>query len=282
MANPLHLHRAIDRSSSEIFLWKAEDRERWQTEPHLHEQGQLISLDSGTASMTISSGTWLLLPGRIGWLPPHERHSMISNGSISGWSLYLPAKESALLSDRPLIFARTGLVEHLVARIAHLRQSKTNTGALGRILAVLADEMLTSSTDTSYLPSPSDARLQRLVDAFSREPGAQHDLDHWAKEVGMSKRSLTRGFQSQTGMSFGQWIQKFRIFAATAQLAAGNDVTSVALACGYGSVGAFIRVFHLNTGITPAKYRRSILDEARVISKRTAIRSDYTSDGEFD
>jgi AraC-like DNA-binding protein len=281
MANPFHLHRAIDRSSSEVFFWKAEDRERWLTEPHLHEQGQLISLDSGTASMEVSSATWLLLPGRVGWVPPHERHSMISNGSISGWSLYLPAEQAAVLPNRPLIFVRTGLVEHVVARIAQLRQSKTNPEAVGRLLAVLADEMITFSADTSYLPLPHDPRLQRLVEAFTQNPAAEHDLDHWAKQIGMSKRSLTRSFQTQTGMSFGQWIQKFRILSATEKLAAGDDVTSVALTCGYSSVSAFIRAFHLNTGTTPAKYRRMALDEARVISKRTAIRSDYTAENDL-
>jgi AraC-like DNA-binding protein len=279
MANPPHLHSAIGRSSSEIFFWKTEDRERWVTEPHLHEHGQLLSLDSGAASMEVSSSSWLLLPGRVGWIPPHERHSMTSNGSVSGWSLYLPAEQAAILPSRPLIFVRSGLVEHIVARIAHLRQIKVNNlESIVKLLAVLADEMTNSQADASYLPLPHDARLQRLVQAFSQNPAAQYELGHWAREIGMSKRSLTRNFQTETGMSFGQWSQKFRILLATEKLASGDDVTSVALTCGYRSVSAFIRTFHLNTGTTPAKYRRTALDEARVISKRGAIRSDYNAE----
>jgi AraC-like DNA-binding protein/mannose-6-phosphate isomerase-like protein (cupin superfamily) len=281
MANPPHLHRVLDRSSSEIFFWKAEDSGRWHTESHLHEQGQLFSLDSGTASMEVKGASWLLLPGRVGWIPPHHRHSMTSNGSISGWSLYIPADQAAVLPDHPLIFMRSGLVEHIVARIGHLKESNTSGEALGRLLAVLSDEMTLSPADTLALPLPQDQRLHRLVGAFTQDPAIQYDLDHWAKEVGMSKRSLTRSFQAETGMSVGQWIQKFRILSATKKLAAGHDVTSVALSCGYGSVSAFIRSFHLNAGTTPAKYRREALDEARVISKRAAIRSDYKADSEL-
>jgi len=143
---------------------------------------------------------------------------------------------------------------------------------------VLADEMTSGQTDASYLHLPKDPRLQRLVSTFTADPAAQHDLDHWAKEIGMSKRSLTRNFQVETGMSVGQWVQKFRILTAVEKLAAGYDITSVALACGYSSISAFIRAFHQNIGETPAKYRKVALDEARALSKRATLESDFSAE----
>ena len=275
MADSFHLHRAIDRSRSEIFFFKAEDREIWNTQSHSHDLGQLFSLDSGSAAMEVSGASWLLLPGKVGWIPPHHQHSMTSNGSISGWSLYLPANQASQLSNHPVIFVRSGLVEQIVLRIAQLKQSTADSQIIGRLLAVLADEMTVVPAESSYLPLPHDSRLLRMIRAFTEHPAEQHSLDHWAREVGMSKRSLMRNFQEEAGLSIGQWMQKFRILSATDMLAAGADVTSAALKFGYGSVSAFIRAFHLNTGTTPAKFRKNALDEARVISRRTAISSDY-------
>jgi AraC-like DNA-binding protein len=278
MINPPRLHRAIDQSPSAISFWKIGSRERWLTEPHLHKQGQLLSLDSGSASMEVSNGAWLLLPGRIVWIPPNESHSMTSNSYISGWSLYLPSELAAILPGSPSIFIRSDLVVNIVARIAHLKQSTADPSVLGRLLAVLADEMTLYPADSSYLPVPRDPRLRRLVEAFSENPASQYELERWARDIGMSKRSLTRRFQAETGMSFGQWIQKFRILVAMEKLASGDDVTSVALSCGYSSMSAFIRIFQLNTGTTPARYRRTSLDEDRVLSKRISLQNDFKAE----
>jgi AraC-like DNA-binding protein len=279
MTVPHHLHRAIDRSSGDIFFWKSEDREIWKTESHKHGLGQLFSLDSGSAAMQVSTMSWLLVPGRVGWIPPRETHSMISNGNVSGWSMYLPTEQSVLLPKQPLIFPRSGLVEQIVVRIAQWRKSNISSEIMGRLLAVLADEMALSVSDGADLPLPHDSRLMKLIREFSQAPAAQHSLDHWAKEIGMSKRSLTRVFQEETGLSLGQWIQNFRVSLATEKLAAGYDVTAVALASGYTSASSFIKMFQSIVGTTPAKFRRSVMDENRVISKRLLLQNDLATHG---
>jgi hypothetical protein len=43
--------------------------------------------------------------------------------------------------------------------------------------------------------------------------------------------------------------------------------------CGYDSLSAFIRTFHLNIGTIPAEHRRMMSDEARVIEKGRDIMS---------
>ena len=278
MANSLDLHRAVDGLPADIFFWKAEERESWKTESHWHGSGQLFALDNGSAAVAVGGASWLLLPKRVGWIPPHERHSMISHGSVSGWSLYLPANQAASLPKRPLLFLRSGLVEQIVVRLTSLRQAKPDARALGRLLAVLADEMSVSPPESTYLPLPRDSRLVKLIRAFSQSPAAQHGLDHWAKQIGMSKRSLTRIFQEETGLSLGQWVQNFRIALATEKLAGGYDVTAAAVDCGYVSVSAFIRAFYRVTGTTPAKYRRTAMDERRVISKQISLQGDLAAE----
>jgi AraC-like DNA-binding protein len=277
MATSYNLHRAVELSSKDSFHWKREDRESWKTEDTAHGLGQLLSLDSGSAAMEVEDASWLLLPGSIGWIPPQHVHSLTSQGAISGWSLYLPAVQSVYLPKKPLIVRRSSLVEQIVIRIAARRQSHVAPEILGRLLAVLADEMMASPSDGVYLPLPRDPRLMKVINKLSQHPATQYHLDHWAKEIGMSKRSLTRAFERQTGLSLGQWIQNFRVSLAAEKLAAGYDITAAALSCGYMSISAFIKVFHSIMGTTPAKYRRIAMDEGRVISKQVSLNSDLTA-----
>jgi AraC-like DNA-binding protein len=284
MATQYNLHRAVELSPKDIFLWKQEDRESWKTEHQVHGLGQLLSLNSGSAAIEVEGVSWLLLPGRIGWIPPQHVHSLTSQGAISGWSLYLPAVQSIHLPKKPLIVRRSSLVEQIVIRISRLRQSHIAPEILGRLLAVLADEMMTSPSDGVCLPLPRDPRLMRVINKLRQHPATQYHLDHWAKEIGMSKRSLTRAFEKQTGLSLGQWIQNFRVSLAAEKLAAGYDITAAALSCGYMSISAFIKVFHSIMGTTPARYRRIAMDEGRVISKQISLDSDFaakTSDAPF-
>jgi AraC-like DNA-binding protein len=137
--------------------------------------------------------------------------------------------------------------------------------------------MVTSPPDGVYLPLPRDPRLMKVINKLSQHPATQYHLDHWAKEIGMSKRSLTRAFERQTGFSVGQWVQNFRVSLAAEKLAAGYDITAAALSCGYMSISAFIKVFHSIMGTSPAKYRRIAMDEGRVIANQVLLNSDLAA-----
>jgi AraC-like DNA-binding protein/mannose-6-phosphate isomerase-like protein (cupin superfamily) len=280
IATPSGLHCAVGGSPGAVLSWKKDDRQAWKTEPHEHTSGQLFSLDRGSAAMEAGGASWLLVPGRVGWIPPGQTHSMTSHGNVSGWSLYLPAEQSALLPQHALIFLRSVLLEQIVVRIARSHESRIAPERVGRLLSVLADEMTQSVSDGTHLPLPHDSRLTKLIRQFSQTPAAQHSLNYWAREIGMSKRSLTRIFQQQTGLSLGEWIQNFRISLAAERLAAGYDVTAAALASGYTSISAFTKVFDSIIGTTPARYRRMAMDKTRVISKQASLQDSFAEHGE--
>ena len=58
-------------------------------------------------------------------------------------------------------------------------------------------------------------------------------------------------------MTFAQWRQQSRLFAALERLSEGESVTDVAMAVGYSSVSAFIEVFRQSFGVTPGTYLSS-------------------------
>ena len=78
----------------------------------------------------------------------------------------------------------------------------------------------------------------------------------WADALAMNRRTFTRLFRAETGMSFGEWRQQACLFAALPRLAAGESVTALALDLGYESPAAFTSMFKRVLGAPPSRYMR--------------------------
>src|SRR5262249_39171011 len=112
----------------------------------------------------------------------------------------------------------------------------------------------TISPDPLCLPMPESKRLAKLAEDFIHRPHQVKSLEEWAELVHLSKRSFTRHFREQTGLSFAKWCQQARVVRALEWLEKGKPVTWIALHLGYNSVSAFIKVFSEYVGQTPGRY----------------------------
>jgi AraC-like DNA-binding protein len=70
----------------------------------------------------------------------------------------------------------------------------------------------------------------------------------------LSRRTITRHFRAETGMSIVEWRQIARLQRALELLGEGESVTTVAITLGYDSVSSFIALFRRLIGTTPAKF----------------------------
>lgn len=222
---------------------------------HAHEDGQLFALREGLQVIETASGRWVQPPGWIGWIAPRCAHAAQSFGATAGWSLHIEPAMAAALPAGPHVFATTPLVQELVDRLTSLDAS---TAAFEerrtRLVAVLLDELAASARPSLHLPMPQDRRLAAMATALASDPAMRDTIDQWADRIGMARRTLTRRFAAETGLSFMQWRQQSRLLKAVELLSLGEPVTAVALTVGYGSVSAFIETFGKNFGRTPARF----------------------------
>ena len=254
--DPIRLHATVERSSDEVLFWRPASSVSWNTQRHSHSKGQLLALESGLAIVETAVGTWMLPPGRCAWIPPGCYHSMRSCGEIDGWSIYLSAVFCDPLPAQPAILSLSSLLTEIVLRISKWKQNPPTTGFQQHLLAVLCDEIQNATEQPLHLPMPKDPRLRRFVEEISKEPRSERNLNAWAKFIGMSKRSLLRNFQRETGMTVGQWRKHLRVLVALEKLSNGTSVTETSFAVGYSSVGAFIKTFKRIVGMTPRAYSR--------------------------
>jgi len=108
-----------------------------------------------------------------------------------------------------------------------------------------------------HAPLPSDARLARVCRALFDTPSLAARLNDVAADAGMSRRTFTRLFRADTGVSFAEWRQQVCLLAAIERLGQGQAVTRVALDLGYASPSAFSAAFRRALGCSPSRYAQS-------------------------
>jgi AraC-like DNA-binding protein len=104
------------------------------------------------------------------------------------------------------------------------------------------------------LPLPTDKALSRLCRKFLLCPKASVNIDTWADRLNLSRRTFTRLFRRETGLSFVAWRQQACILASLPMLAGGASVTQTAFELGYENPAAFTALFKRVLGDSPRHY----------------------------
>jgi AraC-like DNA-binding protein len=221
---------------------------------HTHVRGQLYCVESGLVHVRTAKGSWLLPPHRAGWMPPGVEHTVTLSGAMSGWGVFITPPECSCLPAEPCVMGVTELMRALVRRASSWVWETQLDESQERIIAVLLEEVRRAQREPLHLPMPVDRRALRIAVALLENPNDNRGLDEWATWAGLSARSLSRLFRSETALSFAQWRQLARLSRGLERLADGEPVSAVADALGYASVSAFVAMFRRSFGQPPARY----------------------------
>jgi len=148
----------------------------------------------------------------------------------------------------------TPLLQALINEAMIFPRDYDMAGREGQIIKMILSEIGRMPEIPLRSTMPRDRRLARICEAVLCDPACDHDLDHWARVGGLGRRTLTRLFRQETGMSFVEWRQQVRLLEALARLATGEQVTTVALDLGYDSPSAFSAMFRKTLGVSPKEY----------------------------
>ena len=208
------------------------------TDWHFHSRAQLLYATSGLMMATAEDGTWVVPEGHGLWILPRLPHAVVMHGDVSMCSAYLavdaihgfPLQARVIEVSRLLAVALVALTQEPVLY--------NEAGRGGHLAALVLDEIKKAPETKLTLPLPSDHRLRRICLGLIGEPATSFDLDAWADHAGVSRRTLTRGFRRETGLSFGQWRARARVVRALALAADGQTSRHIAALVGYRSLQA--------------------------------------------
>lgn len=221
---------------------------------HRHRRAQLLYGTTGVLSVVTDEGRWVVPPQRAVWLPGGTDHEISCRGHVSFRTLYVEPDAHPGLPAGCRVIKVSDLLRALILEAIQLPIEYDLDGRDGRIMALITDEIAASTAVPLHVPMPRDKRLVRICKMLQQDPANDGDLDCWAREAGMARRTLTRLFREETNMSFAAWRQQIRLLEALARLAVGQPITAVALDVGYNSPSAFTAMFRRIFGTTPSQY----------------------------
>ncbi|MBN3746888.1 AraC family transcriptional regulator [Burkholderia sp. Se-20373] len=223
---------------------------------HAHGRGQFAFASRGTISVSTPHGRWLVPPQRACWVPAGVRHEMTMTGPVTMLNTFVSgdAALEAGLPEQCGVYGVSALLRQLIDDAIDLPALYDVDGRAGKLMALLVAEIATMPRLSLHAPLPADARLAKVCRHLLASPSIAADLDQVAADAGLSRRTFTRQFRAQTGVSFAVWRQQVCMLAAIARLSDGQPVTRVALDLGYASASAFTSAFRRILGDTPSRY----------------------------
>ena len=222
---------------------------------HSHPRAQLLYAVSGVMHVETESSSYIIPPSTSLLLPADMQHSIYMDGPVAMRSLFLQGLAANRVCKKPKVIAVTPLLRELIVS-ACAEPLEWNLNGRGYYLTELAlYEVENSSVLPFDLPTPSDTRLRRVVDAIREHPNDDRCLLDWADFANVSDRTLARLFRIETGLSFRQWRQQARLTAAMSAMSTGATLASAAKIAGFNSQPAFGAAFRRFFGITPGQAR---------------------------
>ena len=240
-------------AQSQVFeAVRFRDTQRRESRPHTHDRGQLTCVVAGVMHQETDTGVWIVPRQRLIWIPPATVHAGRSKGAVEGWLVLVPARHTVQLPARPCVLQTSRL---LLAALERLTEVADANGPAAAILSqVILLELGEAEAQGLEIPMPRTPRLRAIAEQLIADPAGRDGLDTWARAAALSRRSFTRHFEHETGLSFGQWRRRVIAECAIERLSYGESVSSVALAMGYESVSAFVAMFKRLHGAPPAEF----------------------------
>lgn len=226
--------------------------------PHSHARAQLFYAARGAVLVETDQGAWMMPPKHGLWIPPGVKHQVRMLGRVQMRSLYFAPAAVSAMPRTCEVLGMSPLMRQLLDEAVTLPAEYDVLGRDGLVMALIQAELPRLPVLPLSLPLPDDPALAARARAFLTAPTPHDTIDDWARALGMSRRSFTRHFRAETGLSFVAWRQQASVMAALPQLAAGRDVTGVAFDLGYANPAAFSAMFARTLGAPPRAYLESL------------------------
>lgn len=267
----------IEGANGDIFVHANSYPTGYLVPRHIHSRTQLLCAFAGVALVETDRGRFMIPPGHALLIPPRFPHAVEMLSGMEMKSVYVTPSLEVLVKDRPLVLEVTDLARSLLLEAIRLQGAMTGDRKAELVQTLLVEEIMALRERPLGLPFPLDGRLSALCAAFVSNPSPNARLDDWARELAMSRRTFTRFFRQETGVSFVTWRQQASVFACLPKLSDGLSVTEVALEAGYENAAAFTTMFRRVLGSPPRSYLgngRSFDDRSGNVTSAAGRRSD--------
>lgn len=252
-------NKEIRRYSGDTRIWVGKYRNLTNL-PHWHPDDELIYADKGEAAVYIDGKTYNLKEGNAIFIFSQSAHHIrASEGSVLSFFLFdhklirdIVADEAP---DNPLLSGDYGLKELFgvinaeLSSGARLKALSANNRIQRLIIDIYENEPTSKRAAADDYLSERYKSLLRDID----EKYAEYTFEEAAAFISLSESYFSKFFKKMADMTFTQYLNLVRVEKAVGMIRQGGfTVTQTAIACGFGTIRNFNRVFKAVTGYSPA------------------------------
>lgn len=254
----------------------SENRDHYDTAPHIHNEIELLRLKAGEATVTVSDRSYRMKAGDIVVVNPMEVHSVIADRRypyhqecICFDLSLLPDKELVceLTSGESYIYALHTLEEEVTGRLCEsfdrlfeaVKQNRDtllfeSTAYVCLMLAALKEHGEVKSRGAKGKRASFPRKVQEyLADHYTEDITS----DDAARELFYTQSYFCRLFREEFGTSFLEYLAMYRISIAKSMLKdPAVKISSVAEKIGFFDSSYFSRCFRRFVGMSPTEYKK--------------------------
>ncbi|MSQ98456.1 MAG: AraC family transcriptional regulator [Xanthomonadales bacterium] len=222
---------------------------------HSHNRAQLLYAVSGVMSVVTRHSTYAVPPQRALWMAAGVSHEVFCRSNVSLRTLYIdaPARKAEYADCR--LIEVSDFLQALIIEIVSFDIRKSISERERVIVSLLLNEIWSMPRAPYHVRMPRNEKLCRACQIITEDPANHSSLDDLAEVACISRRTFTRLFRQETGMSFAAWRQQMRLMEALSLMGSGRSITTTAYEVGYNSPSAFTAAFHRTFGLSPSQHR---------------------------
>jgi len=209
---------------------------------HSHRRGQLLYGTTGYMTALTEEGAFMLPSGYAVLLRPDLPHAVETFGETEMYSVYLEENTLRGSWEETRVLKVSALLDASIQALVKEPLLYDESGRGWHLSALILDEIGNARKQPLTVPLPTEKQLRKLCRSLLANPGLDLTIDDWAEEVGMSRRTMTRKFRQQTGMSFIEWRQRLRASHVMRRQAEGAPLAVASVEAGYHSVSTLRKV----------------------------------------
>lgn len=232
--------------------------ENFNFPPHMHLCFEFITVQEGDMTVTVDGTEYSLQTGDALLIFPNQLHSLQSTKSRHMLCIFAPDLIRAYRSKTEHYRPKSNQFrpdKYLIESLEKINPEAKNITKKGILYSLCSafDEVAT------YLPQKTEqkgllSRIFAFVEAHYHE---NCTLEQLATTLGYDYAYLSRYFKKATGISYGEYLNIYRLNKACYLLDnTDQTILQCAFDSGYNSLRTFNRNFKKQFSISPAQYRK--------------------------
>jgi AraC family transcriptional regulator len=261
----LHGHVIKSLEVSGFILTEAAHDVGSRLPPHAHESPYFCFVLQGSYIEKYGKQEVVCKPSALTFRGSGEVHeALVLDANVRVFVLEISPRWIERLREESLALSSTaefssGALPRLSVRLNrefHKTDRAAHLAIEGLALELLAEAVRRPSIGMRATPPWLIQARELIAEHFAETL----TLTYVAAQVGVHPIHLATTFRQKYGLTIGEFIRKLRVEHACAELTKKDlPLSAIALLAGFADQSHFSKVFKSHVGMTPAKYRRSIL-----------------------